>query len=202
MNKSVEKILRGVESDLHKAPSHFAADKVINSSMDIFYKNPSHQMSISDNLNGSYEVNIEISTLKSCLTVSPIFAENGEQLGTVVEWLDTAKALQEWHTTTGIDEIGKAVTQMDEVTQQNAVLVEEAYAVAESLQSQALQLTERVALFKTNDSQESPHQLTSASKILIPIRIKVPAPRHNKPALSRRRDARNKIKPASPQNDK
>src|SRR5690606_10264829 len=38
--------------------------------------------------------------------------------------------------TTGIDQINRAVSQMDEVTQQNAALVEEAAAAAHSLQEQ------------------------------------------------------------------
>jgi methyl-accepting chemotaxis protein len=48
----------------------------------------------------------------------------------------------------GIEEVSTAVSQMDEMTQQNAALVEEAAAAAESLQSQADQLTQRVAMFR------------------------------------------------------
>ncbi len=50
---------------------------------------------------------------------------------------------------TGLNEINKAVVQMDEVTQQNAALVEESAAAAESLDAQAHALTEIVAKFKT-----------------------------------------------------
>ena len=49
---------------------------------------------------------------------------------------------------TGISQIGTAVTQMDQTTQQNAALVEEATAAAQSLQQQAIQLAEAVADFK------------------------------------------------------
>ncbi|HUG58979.1 MAG TPA: methyl-accepting chemotaxis protein [Candidimonas sp.] len=49
---------------------------------------------------------------------------------------------------TGIDQVNLAVTQMDEVTQQNAALVEEAAAAADSLQDQAQRLAEAVAVFK------------------------------------------------------
>ncbi|MDP2433592.1 MAG: methyl-accepting chemotaxis protein, partial [Pseudomonadota bacterium] len=41
-----------------------------------------------------------------------------------------------------------AIAQMDEVTQQNAALVEEAAAAAESLQDQAASLTQAVAVFR------------------------------------------------------
>ena len=49
---------------------------------------------------------------------------------------------------TGISQVGEAVTQMDQVTQQNAALVEESAAAAESLKGQALQLVQAVATFK------------------------------------------------------
>jgi methyl-accepting chemotaxis protein-1 (serine sensor receptor) len=48
----------------------------------------------------------------------------------------------------GIDQVARAVTQMDEVTQQNAALVEQAAAAAASLESQAQALGAAVAIFK------------------------------------------------------
>lgn len=50
--------------------------------------------------------------------------------------------------TAGIDEVNKAITQMDAMTQQNAALVEQAAAAAESLVSQAEQLTEKMSFFQ------------------------------------------------------
>jgi methyl-accepting chemotaxis protein-1 (serine sensor receptor) len=50
----------------------------------------------------------------------------------------------------GIDQVNLAVSQMDEVTQQNAALVEEAAAAAGSLQEQASQLADAVSVFKIN----------------------------------------------------
>nr|WP_269813804.1 methyl-accepting chemotaxis protein [Bowmanella yangjiangensis] len=64
----------------------------------------------------------------------------------------------------GIDEIGKAVTQMDEMTQQNAALVEEAAAASESLQSQAQQLARQVATFKLDSSMAPAVALLPPSK--------------------------------------
>lgn len=51
--------------------------------------------------------------------------------------------------TTGIGQINDAVTQLDQVTQQNAALVEESAAAAESLKQQAARLVDAVAVFKT-----------------------------------------------------
>jgi methyl-accepting chemotaxis protein len=51
----------------------------------------------------------------------------------------------------GISQVGRAVTQMDEVTQQNAALVEEAAAAAASLQDQAARLRETVSAFRVDE---------------------------------------------------
>ncbi|MBP6900279.1 MAG: MCP four helix bundle domain-containing protein [Burkholderiaceae bacterium] len=48
----------------------------------------------------------------------------------------------------GIQQVGDAVGQMDQVTQQNAALVEESAAAAESLNGQARQLVQAVSVFR------------------------------------------------------
>jgi methyl-accepting chemotaxis protein-3 (ribose and galactose sensor receptor) len=52
----------------------------------------------------------------------------------------------------GIQQVSLAVTEMDNVTQQNASLVEEASAAASSLEEQASRLTQAVAAFHLSDS--------------------------------------------------
>ena len=51
----------------------------------------------------------------------------------------------------GVGQVGQAVNQMDQVTQQNAALVEESAAAADSLRLQARQLVDAVAVFKLKD---------------------------------------------------
>ncbi|WP_374758505.1 methyl-accepting chemotaxis protein [uncultured Deefgea sp.] len=53
----------------------------------------------------------------------------------------------------GIEQVNQAITHMDENTQQNAALVEEAAAAAESLEEQAGNLTQTVAIFKLGAEQ-------------------------------------------------
>ncbi|WP_420009919.1 methyl-accepting chemotaxis protein [Xanthomonas sacchari] len=55
----------------------------------------------------------------------------------------------------GIEQVNRTVTQMDESTQQNAALVEEATAAARSMEEQAGQLRQAVAVFKV-DAATSP----------------------------------------------
>ncbi|VVD67197.1 chemotaxis protein [Pandoraea morbifera] len=58
----------------------------------------------------------------------------------------------------GIEQVNRAVTQMDEMTQQNAALVEEASAAAAALEAQAARLRESVALFRlsTHETAHAP----------------------------------------------
>ena len=77
----------------------------------------------------------------------------------------------------GIDQVNRAVSQMDEVTQQNAALVEEAAAAAGSLQEQAQRLAEAVAVFKINAGEviEVPaHRLSSVRSSDDEARLQAP----------------------------
>ena len=54
----------------------------------------------------------------------------------------------------GIDQVHQAITQMDDVTQQNAALVEEAAAASRSMQDQAANLAQVVSVFKLANQLE------------------------------------------------
>jgi methyl-accepting chemotaxis protein len=55
--------------------------------------------------------------------------------------------------TEGIGQVQLAISQMDQVTQQNAALVEEAAAASESLREQAAKLSQTVAVFRLDGAQ-------------------------------------------------
>jgi len=55
----------------------------------------------------------------------------------------------------GIDQINQAVAQMDQVTQQNAALVEEATAAATAMQEQASELDATVSVFRVSATEDS-----------------------------------------------
>jgi methyl-accepting chemotaxis protein len=56
----------------------------------------------------------------------------------------------------GIDQVNRAVTQMDEATQQNAALVEEAAAAARAMQEQAESLASQVRFFRLSGVVATP----------------------------------------------
>ena len=53
----------------------------------------------------------------------------------------------------GVRQVGDAIAHMDQGTQQNAALVEESAAAAESLRSQSQELVHAVAVFKLRGSE-------------------------------------------------
>jgi methyl-accepting chemotaxis protein len=81
---------------------------------------------------------------------------------------------------TGIEQVNTAVTQMDEVTQQNAALVEEASAAAHALSEQANSLRDAVAVFTLRgDSSRSGEMPTGsrAHRTGTPLKAISPVPR-------------------------
>ncbi|HEY0885045.1 MAG TPA: methyl-accepting chemotaxis protein, partial [Ramlibacter sp.] len=62
----------------------------------------------------------------------------------------------------GIEQVNQAITQMDQVTQQNAALVEEAAAASHSLQEQAGHLVSAVSVFKLESSAEAGRVIAQA----------------------------------------
>ncbi|WPB57893.1 methyl-accepting chemotaxis protein [Xylophilus sp. GOD-11R] len=70
--------------------------------------------------------------------------ESIRQVASIVAEISTATREQ----SDGISQVGEAVTQMDQVTQQNAALVEESAAAASALKQQAEQLVMAVSVFR------------------------------------------------------
>jgi methyl-accepting chemotaxis protein len=86
----------------------------------------------------------------------------------------------------GIEQVNTAITQMDEVTQQNAALVEEAAAAAELLEEEAQSLTQSVKVFKLAEGQQiraiaAPTPLPLLAK---PAEKNTPPPPTKKPATA------------------
>ncbi|PJJ20275.1 methyl-accepting chemotaxis protein [Janthinobacterium sp. OK676] len=114
-------------------------------------------------------------------TGSRLVNEAGQTMGDIVDSIvrvtdimgEITSATHEQ--TIGIEQINMAIAQMDEVTQQNAALVEEAAAASQSMQDQAGELAHVVGFFKTGN------HVASATK-LAPVRATPAAPAIARPA--------------------
>ncbi len=81
---------------------------------------------------------------------------------------------------TGVAQVGEAITQMDQATQQNAALVEEMAAAASGLKTQALQLVNTVATFRTGAqgaAAPAPQNASRTAQAMPAARQPAPAPR-------------------------
>jgi methyl-accepting chemotaxis protein len=84
--------------------------------------------------------------------------------------------------TSGIEQVNKAITQMDHVTQQNAALVEEAAAASEAMQQQAANLAQAISVFKLDGDDQSVQVIAQAAPRYVNPTQAIGS--HGKPALA------------------
>jgi methyl-accepting chemotaxis protein len=79
----------------------------------------------------------------------------------------------------GIEQVNQSIIEMDSMTQQNAALVEEAAAAAQSLQDQAAELARVVSIFKLTEGEE---QVAEAAPPVVASAVVKAAPVPRRPA--------------------
>lgn len=94
MNDAVVDTLRNAESDIQAELSNFSVDKIIGSNIDIFHKNPAHQRGMIEKMTSEYSADIVVGGRHLNLVVNPIVNDEGERIGTVVEWDDQTEELK------------------------------------------------------------------------------------------------------------
>ncbi|MCP4235405.1 MAG: DUF3365 domain-containing protein, partial [Aestuariibacter sp.] len=85
MNNAVTKMMKDAETKLRESLPGFDADKLIGANIDSFHKNPSHQRALLADLKTPYQGTAEISGLTFKVIANPVFGDDGERIGTVVE---------------------------------------------------------------------------------------------------------------------
>jgi methyl-accepting chemotaxis protein len=103
--------------------------------------------------------------------------------------------------TAGIEQINQAIAQMDQVTQQNASLVEEAAAASEAMQDQAAALAQTVSVFKVNAVQVAGSAPTVRPQVQANAIAKPSARRPSKAAVVNRAGEPKRIAHALPADD-
>ena len=103
-----------------------------------------------------------------------------EQVASMIEEIANASNEQ----STGINQVHRAMADIDKVTQENAALVEETTAAAESLSSEANNLRNNMAFFKTGQIagvRATPHS-APRSKVKAPVKKQMGLPAPKKPS--------------------
>ena len=94
LNKVAATSFKELEADFRKDLPGFSAANLIGSNIDDFHKNPAHQRGMLDKLSSTYETMIELGGRSLKIVATPVVAEDGERLGTVLEWTDRTQELQ------------------------------------------------------------------------------------------------------------
>jgi methyl-accepting chemotaxis protein len=129
--------------------------------------------------NGSASVNEAGSSMGSVVA-------SVQQVNDIINRISAASTEQ----ADGIAEVNRAVGQMDDMTQQNAALVEQAAAAAASLHEQTVNLARAVSIFRIEDGQDAPAALERRAP---------DSPMRGRPALARHADADDEEEAPRPQ---
>lgn len=107
---------------------------------------------------------------------SRLVDESGETLNDIVDAVARVSELirqiaeSSIEQSTGIDEINRAITTMDEMTQQNASLVEETSAASQSLRSEGKELLNLMNFFSTDSNVAQYGSSTSSQSTVSPMK--------------------------------
>ncbi|MFQ2298782.1 methyl-accepting chemotaxis protein [Aeromonas dhakensis] len=91
MNEAVREMLGQAETDIRKELHHFSSANLMGANIDSFHKNPGHQRSMLAKLNNTYRTQIMLGGRTFALIANPVFGDDSERLGSVVEWSDRTK---------------------------------------------------------------------------------------------------------------
>lgn len=94
LNDSVIRMFRNAEDDIRQQLPNFDVNALLGANIDIFHKDSSHQRKVLDQLEGTLKSTLHIGGHYMNIIANPVKGNNGERIGTVVEWQDRTHELQ------------------------------------------------------------------------------------------------------------
>ncbi|HEY8035926.1 MAG TPA: nitrate- and nitrite sensing domain-containing protein [Methylobacter sp.] len=88
LNPAVLTMMQHAEPDIRKVLPKFDSSKLLGANMDVFHKNPAHQKELLAKLNSTFRTEIHIGSRTFDLIANAINNEQGQRIGSVVEWKD------------------------------------------------------------------------------------------------------------------
>ena len=108
VNRAAITLFGDIEPDLKKEMPDFKAGEIVGSNIDRFHKHPQHQQRLLEKLSKEHRAEFQVGGRTMAFIANPVYGENGERLGTVVEWMDRT---HEVNTEAEIQGIVRAVEQ-------------------------------------------------------------------------------------------
>jgi len=88
LNRSAQALFSDIADDLRAELSGFNPNALLGASIDDFHKDPRHQAGMLDSLKSSHSAEIEVGSRTMGFIANPVVDEQGNRLGTAVEWKD------------------------------------------------------------------------------------------------------------------
>ena len=87
-NDAASAILGQSYADIRQFEPNFSVDTLLGTSIDRFHQDPAHQAQLLSALTDTYKARMILGDRSMLLTANPMFNQQGQRLGTVVEWRD------------------------------------------------------------------------------------------------------------------
>jgi methyl-accepting chemotaxis protein len=94
VNESLHRMLSDAQADIRRELPAFDAQALVGSNIDQFHSNPAHQQAVLASLKDTHKTRLTLGGRKLDLVINPVVENNGNRLGTVVEWSDRTQELR------------------------------------------------------------------------------------------------------------
>ena len=86
LNKNAQKLFSETQNNIKQHLPDFDPENLLGANIDMFHRNPAHQQQLLEKLSGTYQSEIIIGEMTMEIIANPVVNEQGERLGTAVEW--------------------------------------------------------------------------------------------------------------------
>ncbi len=104
LNNASTEIFSAAERDLRSDLPNFDASNLMGTCIDLLHNNPAHQRSLLSSFTSTHSGDLNIGGRSMRVVANPVFAADGERLGSVVEWTDRTQQV------TAEDEVQQVVS--------------------------------------------------------------------------------------------
>ncbi|KKD60798.1 chemotaxis protein [Grimontia sp. AD028] len=88
LNNAAKEMLQTAADDFRQELPDFDPDSVVGQSIDLFHKDPHHQRQVLENVSETFTSEFFVGTKVMAISAQPMFDDEGERIGTVIEWTD------------------------------------------------------------------------------------------------------------------
>lgn len=93
INKTARSMFEEAQDDIKSVLPNFKLESLLGANADIFHKNPAHQRGMVKALDKEFSTDIKVGPRTFGLVASPVFDDDNQRIGSVIEWEDKTEQL-------------------------------------------------------------------------------------------------------------